>query len=263
MLRTRASGPAAIVAVLLLAAGGSAFATWAPLERDNDAAILHVLNRIGYGPRPGDLEKVKRIGLREYIEDQLNPSRIPDPALAARLRPLTTLAKSSRELAEQYERPALEARRQRQRDAAASPDTRPEPPGPEGGRRPDMSSERRLGALPLLELSEQKLLRAVYSERQLETVLTDFWFNHFNVDARKGPGRFLLTEYERDAIRPHVLGNFRDLLEATAKSPGDAVLSRQLDERGSQWTEPRYDARGQGAVSVSGREASAALSRRK
>ena len=72
---------------------------------------------------------------------------------------------------------------------------------------------------PLVELSEQKLLRAIYSERQLQEVLTDFWFNHFNVDARKGPVRFMLTEYEREAIRPHVLGRFRDLLGATAKSP--------------------------------------------
>ena len=73
--------------------------------------------------------------------------------------------------------------------------------------------------LPLVELSEQKLLRAVYTDRQLEQVLTDFWFNHFNVDARKGPVRMMLTEYEREAIRPHVLGRFRDLLGATAKSP--------------------------------------------
>src|SRR5262249_25387309 len=71
----------------------------------------------------------------------------------------------------------------------------------------------------LIELSQQKLLRAVYSERQLQEVLVDFWFNHFNVDARKGPDRFLITEYERDVIRPHVLGSFRELLGATAKSP--------------------------------------------
>src|SRR5204863_5276168 len=67
--------------------------------------------------------------------------------------------------------------------------------------------------------SEQKLLRAIYSDRQLQEVLTDFWFNHFNVDSRKGRDRFLLTEYERESIRPHVFGKFRDLLEATAKSP--------------------------------------------
>ena len=71
----------------------------------------------------------------------------------------------------------------------------------------------------VMELSEQKLLRAIYSERQLQEVLTDFWFNHFNVDARKGRDRFMLTEYERDAIRPHVFGRFCDLLKATAKSP--------------------------------------------
>src|SRR5262249_30142378 len=71
----------------------------------------------------------------------------------------------------------------------------------------------------VLELSEQKIIRAIYGERQLQEVLSDFWFNHFNVDARKGPDRFLLTEYERDAIRPHVFGKFRELLGATAKSP--------------------------------------------
>jgi uncharacterized protein (DUF1800 family) len=71
----------------------------------------------------------------------------------------------------------------------------------------------------MVELSEQKLLRAVYSERQLQEVLTDFWFNHFNVDVRKIDDRPVMVEYERDVIRPHVLGRFRDLLGATAKSP--------------------------------------------
>jgi uncharacterized protein (DUF1800 family) len=69
------------------------------------------------------------------------------------------------------------------------------------------------------DLMEAKLLRAVYSNRQLEEVLTDFWFNHFNVYLDKGADRYLVTEYERDAIRPHVLGKFKDLLTATAKSP--------------------------------------------
>ena len=69
------------------------------------------------------------------------------------------------------------------------------------------------------DLMEGKILRAVYSNRQLEEVLTDFWYNHFNIFLDKGADRYLVTEYERDAIRPHVLGKFRDLLEATAKSP--------------------------------------------
>ena len=69
------------------------------------------------------------------------------------------------------------------------------------------------------ELSQAKLLRAIYSERQLDEVMTDFWFNHFNVFIGKGPDRYMLTAYERDAIRSHALGKFKDLLVATAKSP--------------------------------------------
>ena len=59
------------------------------------------------------------------------------------------------------------------------------------------------------ELQAGKLLRAVYSDRQLEEVLTDFWFNHFNVFIGKGADRYLVTAYERDVIRPHVLGKFQ------------------------------------------------------
>ena len=90
----------------------------------------------------------------------------------------------------------------------------------------------------LVELAEQKMLRAVYSERQLQEVLTDFWFNHFNVDARKGRDRFMLTEYERDAIRPRVLGKFRDLLGATAKSPAMLFYLDNWHERRSERPAP-------------------------
>src|SRR5208283_2075074 len=75
------------------------------------------------------------------------------------------------------------------------------------------------GQVVVQELTQAKLLRAIYSERQLDEVMTDFWFNHFNVFLNKGEDRYLLTSYERDAIRPHVLGKFEDLLVATAKSP--------------------------------------------
>src|ERR1700676_4829069 len=69
------------------------------------------------------------------------------------------------------------------------------------------------------ELTQAKLLRAIYSERQLDEVMTDFWFNHFNVFINKGADRYLLTSYDRDVIRPHAMGKFEDLLVATAKSP--------------------------------------------
>jgi uncharacterized protein (DUF1800 family) len=169
-------------------------------------AITHVLNRIGYGPRAGDVERVKAMGLQRYIDQQLHPERIPDHEAEQKLAGLTTVGLSSREIADRFERPALELRRQKKQ-------------GDEQQMSPAERAIRQQAASVMLELGEQKVLRAVYSERQLQEVLTDFWFNHFNVDARKGPGRFLLTEYEREVIRPHVFGKFRDLLGATAHSP--------------------------------------------
>src|SRR5258707_1536442 len=188
-----------------------------PPAVNNDAQlVVHVLNRIGFGARPGDVEKVRAIGpggIARYIDERLHPDRIPDSGVATRLADLKGVGMSSREIADTYERPLEEFRRQRaangRQNAAPPPDTPPAMQDP---------VQQRAQAV-VLELSEQKVLRAIYSDRQLQEVLTDFWFNHFNVDARKGPDRFMLTEYERETIRPHVLGRFRDLLEATAKSP--------------------------------------------
>jgi uncharacterized protein (DUF1800 family) len=178
----------------------------------DDKTIVHLLNRLGFGPRPGDIERVRQLGVARYVDQQLHPERVPDNGLATRLAGLDTIDLTSRTIAEQYEMPALEARRERQQRMKADAGGADDPPG-----QPDPQQQR--ANTVVLELAEQKILRAVYSERQLQEVLTDFWFNHFNVDARKGVDRFLLTEYERETIRPHVLGKFRDLLEATAKSP--------------------------------------------
>ena len=199
-------------AILPVVAAIVAISTSAATLPNNDRTIVHVLSRTGFGPRPGDVEKVRDVGLQRYIEEQLHPERLADEATTARLAGLTTIGLSSREIAEQYALPQLEARRQRKADA------KNDEAAPGDGKQPPDAMQRRANAV-MVELSEQKLLRAIYSERQLQEVLTDFWFNHFNVDARKGADRFLLTEYERDAIRPRVLGTFRDLLGATAKSP--------------------------------------------
>jgi uncharacterized protein (DUF1800 family) len=184
---------------------------------EDERAVVHVLNRITFGARPEEVARVSQLGLTRYIEEQLHPERIDDRGFSTRLAGFQTLELSARELSRRYELPLLEARREQKQGAAAAGST----PSPDAAPRqePRMAAEREAANLPLVELSEQKLLRAAYSERQLQEVLTDFWFNHFNVDARKGPERFLLTEYERDVIRPHVLGRFRDLLGATAKSP--------------------------------------------
>src|SRR5258707_2190260 len=85
------------------------------------------------------------------------------------------------------------------------------------------------------DLIEGKILRAVYSDRQLEAVLTDFWFNHFNVYLDKGADRYLVTEYEREVMRPHILGKFSELLEATAKS---AAMLFYLDNWQSTGPDP-------------------------
>jgi len=187
----------ALVAAVAVAAPAAGPADIAPL--------VHILNRITFGATASEVERVRAIGIDRYVDQQLHPERIDDSAIRQRLQPLVTLTMHSRQLAEKYEQPLLEARRQRKE---SGDDPTPAP------RMVQVAANR-----VLVELSQQKILRAVYSERQLEEVLTDFWFNHFNVDARKGPERFLLTEYERDVIRPHVFGKFRDLLGATAKSP--------------------------------------------
>ena len=191
--------------VLAAVVTAGAVAGLAKTPAADDRTVTHVLNRIAFGPRPGDLERVKGLGIQRYIDEQLRPDRIPDAGTNARLAALQTIGMSSRDLAEKFERPAIEARKEKKSSGDAPT--------------PDEKAMQQKANSVVVELSEQKLLRAIYSERQLQEVLTDFWFNHFNVDARKGADRFMLTEYEREAIRPHVLGKFRDLLGATAKSP--------------------------------------------
>jgi uncharacterized protein (DUF1800 family) len=175
----------------------------APLP-NTDQAITHLLDRVTFGARPGDIDHVKEIGVERYLDEQLHPDRLSDTTLVARLADFETLRMSSSKIAQEFEMPLEQARK-----AAAEAGGDGQPP----------QEQQRRAATVMQELQQQKILRAAYSTRQLQEVLVDFWFNHFNVDARKGADRFLLTEYERDVIRPHVFGKFRDLLEATAKSP--------------------------------------------
>jgi uncharacterized protein (DUF1800 family) len=199
-----------------------------PQEPD-DRAIVHVLNRIGFGPAPGDLERVRTIGLSAYIDQQLQPERLNDSRMGARLASFETLSKSTQEMAQQYYLPAQMVRREAQRQQSAQTPAGSDPsmttttPPNDRARREMMTPERaeavRVERQALAELMQAKLLRALYSDRQLEEVMVDFWFNHFNVFSGKGQVRVYLNEYERDAIRPHVFGTFRALLQATAESP--------------------------------------------
>ena len=216
----RSVASASIAIAALAVATDAALNAGASLEPRDDKMLAHLLDRITFGVRPGDLDKLEQIGVATYIDRQLQPARLDDSALEARLQDFDTLSLTTREIAEEYSLPAQRARRERKREQTAqSRDTRADTQNPQidrsGPRAPEMMKQRQV----MIELNEQKLLRAIYSERQLQEVLVDFWFNHFNVFAGKGPDRFMLTSYERDVIRPNVFGKFRDLLGATAHSP--------------------------------------------
>jgi len=294
---------------------------------DAQKRAVHALNRLTFGPRAGDVERVKQTGVDQWIELQLHPDKIDDSALDRKLDPFRTLRMRTREIVENFppdqlikqiadgkaslpqdptKRAVYEAQLQHYEDkqehkdkdkdiskaeAPHSGDAQnpcrdgacpvsaesTQPADPEQTRRREERRRANLRAQELLdlppdermkeilkmspedrrtiatttkgaradalmegmspqqketmqalnnpqqvvvnELTEAKLLRAIYSERQLDEVMTDFWFNHFNVFINKGADRYLLTSYERDAIRPHALGKFEDLLVATAKSP--------------------------------------------
>jgi uncharacterized protein (DUF1800 family) len=285
---------------------------------DEHKRAIHALNRLTFGARPGDVQRVEALGVAKWIELQLQPNKIDDSALEARLAPFRTLRMSTKEIVENFPPPQLikavaegkqrlpsdptkravyqaqvEKYREKQerkqnatdsntRSAATRPpgDDTPEstnqPTDPQAAARRearlyadlkteellDLPPEQRMkrilnmppeeqralatrkatqdgdllegmspqeketvmalnnpGRVVVQELMQAKLLRAIYSERQLDEVMTDFWFNHFNVFINKGADRYLATSYERDVIRPRALGKFEDLLVATAQSP--------------------------------------------
>ena len=263
-------------------------------ELSPDEAILHALNRLAYGPRPGDIERVRQMGLAKWIEQQLNPNSIDDQAMEARLQDYPTLRMSTAKLIDEYPQPkqvqAHPRQERRRSDAAATvveKDTQNAPEQPANSEAPAMTSvsapqpwpDNPNAAAPMkqqaqgkaatngtgrrdvlgvgdpdnvpraiaddskrpqrvvAELGMAKVTRAIYSERQLQQVMNDFWFNHFNVFAGKGEDRYYLTSYERDVIQPHAFGKFKDLVTATAKSPAmlfylDNFLS--VDPRSAQ-----------------------------
>jgi len=216
---------AAVLVIQALALPAGAIAAAPPrASADEDARIVHALNRLGYGPRPGEVEKVRAIGLEKWMDLQLHPERIDDRALQARLAGYRTLGLSAADLLSGYEVPREVKREIQKKRAEMGEDASEE----------DMARARRdfmrenAGSLSQMqgrpkqvveELQAAKVTRAVYSERQLDEVMVDFWLNHFNVFAGKGPEKFLVGAYERDVIRPHAWGKFEDLLKATAESP--------------------------------------------
>ncbi|MET3117258.1 uncharacterized protein (DUF1800 family) [Undibacterium sp. GrIS 1.8] len=177
---------------------------------NTEDAALHVLNRLGYGPKPGDINKVLQTGVKNYIQTQLHPETIPLPdTLVRRLDSLSTEESTTGQMLGDY----LMARKE-VKEAKTDKD---------GKENADNKDDKQKGREILVRMAENtaesRLARAIESPRQLEEVMVDFWFNHFNIFAGKGLDRALILSYERDAIRPNVFGNFRTLLGATAKHP--------------------------------------------
>jgi len=174
-------------------------ASSAAIPPDN-SKILHLINRMSFGPQAGDIEKVRSIGTENYIQQQLSPETIPEPQnLTDRINSLETLQKTPAELLAEYDRPSSKNGQK---------------PTPEA-----LAAARQKARLILQQAIQARLLRAAESPRQLQEVMVDFWYNHFNVYSNKGLTRLWVGAYEQEAIRPYTLGKFRDLLGATARHP--------------------------------------------
>ena len=191
-----------------------------PREQLPDEQVQQVLNRLSYGARPGDAEKVRAMGVDGWIATQLAPERIDDAAAEQLVAGYETLHESTTDLVETF-RQVQQARRREQMQLQAEGDTSSK----RDARREAVANDPQLRDLArkaqkiVGDVQSAKLARAVVSERQLDEVMVDFWENHFSVYSGKGQTRLFLASYDRDVIRPHALGKFRDLLEAVAKSP--------------------------------------------
>ena len=178
-----------------------------------DQQVLHALNRLTFGARPGDVQKVRAMGLNKWIDQQLQPERIDDSSLEQFLSHYSILHEDQNQLLQNF----AVAQRDRRLVKRAAGDTTQSVSREDSMAFQSIALKRRaVGG----QLQSSRVARAVIGNRQLDEVMTDFWLNHFNVFIQKGPPEaYYLAEYERDVIRPNALGKFRDLLEAVAKSP--------------------------------------------
>src|SRR5690349_21839782 len=176
-----------------------------PALTSRDSAF-HVLNRLAYGPRPGEVDRVASAGVTRWIDRQLSPRDVADDALAQRERAFRILEYDRGDLAGMYTEMQRERRERLQK-------------GDTTGATADAAPLAQRGRHLAQQFEQLALVRAALSERQLYEIMVDFWFNHFNVYAAKGADRFLTPDYVEHTIRPHAMGKFADLLIATAKSP--------------------------------------------
>jgi uncharacterized protein (DUF1800 family) len=191
-----------------------------PREQTADQQVQQVLNRLAFGPRPGDVARVRAMGVDRWIALQLAPDRLDDRATDTVLASYEGLNQPTSDLVSMYTE-GQQALRQMQKqvaqqgDSSAKRDVRAELLR----QNPQLRDQVRRNQQIVGDVQSARLARAVGSERQLQEVMTDFWENHFTVFAGKGLTRLFIPAYDREVIRPRALGNFRDLLGAVAKSP--------------------------------------------
>ena len=225
------------ICFLLLAA--LSLKAWADEPALDRAAIVHALNRVGFGPRPGDVERVARIGLPAYLELQLHPEQIDDSACDAALKKLETLGMGRAELTAAYYadiRNFIERQRAgggmgeemkmrygidpgKGAAAASAPASTPSP------QQRMEDAPKRVSVRALGELQTAKVVRAVMSERQLQEVMVDFWTNHFNIDTRKDECRTLKVVDDREVIRAVCSRKIPRSARRLRAQPGHAELS--------------------------------------
>ena len=167
-------------------------------------SALHALNRLAYGPRPGEVDRVAAMGVMHWIDQQLDPGRLPDRVMAERERSFGVLSLDPDALAQVFAN-ARRERAERRRETMEGM----------GQTSQALTQMREVVG----QVQQVAVVRAVLSERQLQEVMTDFWVNHFNVYFAKGADRVLMPTYIERTIRPRALGTFEDLLLATAQSP--------------------------------------------
>ena len=176
--------------------------------------VQHVLNRLAFGPRPGDAARVRELGVDKWIALQLQPNQINDAGMVAVLATYPSLTAKTEDIVSDFQM-VQQARREAQRaDSADKKEARQMVRADSALAAAQRDAQRVVG-----DLQSAKLARAVASERQLYEVMVDFWENHFSVFAGKGQTRLYLADYDQNVIRPNAMGKFRDLLEAVAKSP--------------------------------------------
>ena len=194
---------------------GAAPAPQQARELPADQQMIHALNRLTFGPRPGDVQKVRALGLDKWIDQQLRPDRIDDSAIDEFVARYPTINQDQNALLREYAEQQRE-RRQTRRQGSGNGMTRADSANLRREMRQLGNSRREVVA----QLQSSRVARAVASERQLQEVMTDFWLNHFSIFGQKGPPMpYYLADFDRSVVRPRALGKFRDLLGAVAESP--------------------------------------------